>query len=119
MYDFCFSYPYALILAGGGAAGYFLAGSTISLQSGLAAAVLILALTTWSWRSFKNGRKNKVAIVLEALIACGLWVDLAKRYTQTHQYLPTGALALLNGAMFAAYLWCLTLGPTPKAKKQA
>lgn len=61
MYDFCFTYPYALLLGLGGLAGFLLKGSLPSLLGGLGSAGILAACAQVSLNAY-----NKVISLIQS-----------------------------------------------------
>jgi uncharacterized membrane protein (UPF0136 family) len=95
---------YALLLAAGGAIGYFKAGSRASLIAGLNSALAaLLALVLWS----KNPR---LGIGVGLVLSMVLLVLFAYRYAvKTRKFMPSGLLAVVSlivmAVMFLAIDW--------------
>ena len=70
-----------------------------------------------SLQQFKKGKLCKPATILSLIIAAGLTFVMAKRFQKTGKVFPALVFALLSGVMTVYYVWNLTMGPAPKAKK--
>lgn len=81
---------YALLLLGGGIAGYSVAGSVVSLVTGSASCVLCLVAFALSRSSARAG------LGLGAACALALCIVFAIRWSQSGKFLPAGALGLLS-----------------------
>ena len=89
---------YALLLLGGGIAGFSAAGSVVSLVTGIASCVLCLAAFALSRSSARAG------LGLGAACALALCVVFAIRWSQSGKFLPAGLLGLLSLVTLAALL---------------
>lgn len=87
---------YALLLAVGGAIGYFRAGSRVSLIAGMtSAAAALLALLIWS-------RSSNLGIALGLILSIILFVLFAYRYAvKTRKFMPSGLLAVVSLVVMA------------------
>lgn len=117
MYDFCFTYPYAVLLSLGGLMGYFSKGSTASLGGGLGSGIVFFLLAHISLRRYHQGQLWKVGTALSLLMSLGLTTVMIQRYTITEKLFPAGITALICGSMSLFYLWSLFFGPQPKKKQ--
>eukprot|EP00877_Chromochloris_zofingiensis_P004119 jgi/Chrzof1/13708/Cz08g09020.t1 len=118
MYDFCFTFPYAFLLALGGAIGFALKGSTTSLGAGLGSAAVLSLLGYWSLQEYHKGRSCKASTVLSLGISATLSYVMYQRYASSGKIMPAGFTAMISAAMSAFYLWSVFLGPKPKPKNK-
>eukprot|EP00873_Tetraselmis_striata_P018801 jgi/Tetstr1/439065/TSEL_027555.t1 len=116
MYDFCFSFPYAALLALGGVMGYATKGSTASLGVGLASAGVIALCGYVSLMRFHSGKTCKPATAMSLLLSAALTYVMRMRYNQTGKFMPAGLTMGLSGLMALFYTWSLLAGPTPPSK---
>jgi len=119
MYDFCFTYPYAFLLALGGIVGYLHKGSIVSLGGGVGSGALLFVLAYISLKKYRSGKLWKLGTLLCLLISVGLTIMMFSRYMTTGKFFPAGAVMALSGSMSVFYTWSLFLGPQPKKKEAA
>ena len=116
MYDFCFTYPYAVLLALGGLIGYATKGSTGSLGGGVGSGVVLYLLAHISLRYYHAGKLWKTGTFLSLAVSVALTVVMALRYQESGKLFPAGVFTVLCGSMSLFYVWSLFLGPQPKKK---
>ncbi len=118
MYDFCFTYPYAVLLALGGLISYATKDGTGSLGGGVGlGAVLLYLLAHISLRYYRAGKLWKTGTFLSLVVSAALTVIMSSHYQTNRKVFPAGVFAILCGAMSLFYVWSLYLGPQPKKKK--
>ena len=116
MYDFCFTYPYAVLLALGGLIGYATKGSTGSLGGGVGSGAVLYLLAHISLRYYRAGKLWKTGTFLSLVVSVVLTVFMSSRYQRNRKVFPAGVFSILCGAMSLFYVWSLFLGPQPKKK---
>lgn len=117
MYDFCFTYPYAFLLALGGFVGYLNKGSTASLAGGVGSGAVLFLLGYISLQYYRRGKLWKLGTFLSWLISVGLTIMMYLRFTKTGKFFPPGIVMALSGGMTIFYMWSLFYGPQPKKKE--
>ncbi len=89
---------YAILMAGGGVAGYTKAQSKPSLIAGVASAVLILVALALTWSDLTAG--VWVGAGISILLSCVFALRLAK----TKKFMPSGVLLLVSVIVAAALI---------------
>ncbi len=96
---------YALLLIGGGVAGWKLSGSRISLTAGLGSAALLFVAYRISLSAPSTG------YLVAAFIAFFLMILFSSRYRKTGKFMPSGMMLIVSGlatallAFVAVVLW--------------
>ena len=116
MYDFCFTFPYAFLLALGGLGGYLSKGSTPSLVGGVGSGALLFLLGYISLRYYHRGKLWKHGTFLCWMISVALTLMMYSRFNRTGKFFPAGVVMLLSGGMTVFYMWSTLYGPEPKKK---
>lgn len=110
MHDFCFTLPYAFLLALGGLIGFLTKQSIPSLAGG-GGSGLVLFLAGWQQlKAFKAGTNSWPAILAELVTSAVLTYVLGLRYARTGKVMPAGMVACLSGAMALFYLYKVATG---------
>ena len=89
---------YALLMAGGGIAGYTKAGSKPSLVAGLTSAVLVLVALAIT---FSN---RGIGVWAGAVVAGLLCLVFLLRLSKTKKFMPSGMLLLVSATAAAALI---------------
>jgi len=82
---------YAVLLIGGGIAGFATAGSQRSLFAGIASGVLAAAFALVA--RLGSGR---LGFVLGAVLALGLVAFFGKRFLESRKFMPGGMMAIVS-----------------------
>ncbi len=98
---------YALLMLGGGIAGWRAARSKPSLVSGLGSAAILLAALAWSRSDPRAG------FATAALVAGALAVVFLVRLAKTRKAMPAGGLLVLSIAAAAFFLYAMGQGARP------
>ena len=104
MYDFCFTFPFAALLALGGLAG-FAKGSLPSLFGGLGSAAVLAGCAQLSLSQYHKRKLCKPATALSGIVTASLLFVMWRRFADTGNFMPAGLLVILSGAMTAFYIW--------------
>jgi len=96
MYDFCFSYPFAGLLAFGGLMGFVTKGSTASLGAGLACATIIGGCGYMSLQNYYKGKTCKPATAVSLVVSLVLAYAMRARYNATGKFMPAGLTMVLR-----------------------
>ncbi|KAK2639669.1 hypothetical protein Ddye_027464 [Dipteronia dyeriana] len=110
MHDFCFTFPYGLILIVGGVIGFAKKGSAASLGGGVGTGLLLILAGYLSLKAFENRKKSYFALILETAIATVLTVVMGQRYLQTSKIMPAGIVAGISAVMAVFYLFKIVTG---------
>ena len=105
MFDFCFTFPYAALLAFGGVAGFLAKGSIPSLLGGCGSAAILFVAANSSLKAYQKQATCRPATAMSLAIALCLSVVMGLRYYRTGKVMPAGALAVLSGGMSLFYVW--------------
>ena len=112
MYDFCFTFPYAALLALGGLMGFLLKGSLPSLLGGLGSAAVLAACAQTSLSRYHQGVLCRPATAASLAVAAVLTAVMYRRWQATGRFMPAGCVALLSCAMVVFYVWnMIFVGP--------
>lgn len=100
---------YALLVLGGGIAGYVKARSNPSLISGLVSGVALLI----AW--YVSLQSPIVGLAIATIIALGLLGVFAQRFRHTQKLMPAGLMAILSLIATIVFLvaWIAARGATP------
>lgn len=115
MYDFCFTYPYAALLAVGGAMGY-IKGSTASFYGGVGSGVILFMLAHISLQKYRQGKLWKLGTGLSLVLSLVLSAMMYFRYMKTGKVFPPLVVFAVTSSMSLFYAWSLGWGPEPKKK---
>lgn len=115
MYDFCFTFPYAALLAVGGMIGFLTKGSLPSLMGGLGSALILAIAGQRSLSHYHQGKLCKPATAVSLAVALLLTGIMYKRFQSTGKMMPAGVVALLSAAMSAFYVWNMVAVKPPTA----
>jgi len=107
MYDFCFTYPYATLLALGGCFGYAAKGSLPSLFGGLGSAAVLAICAQISLNAYHAGKLCKPATAVSLLVTVGLTAMMGVRWQRSGRFMPAGLVSLLSAGMVVFYVWNL------------
>ncbi|KAK9905930.1 hypothetical protein WJX75_009134 [Coccomyxa subellipsoidea] len=107
MYDFCFTFPYAALLAIGGFIGFLTKGSLPSLLGGVGSGLALGLAAQTSLNQYHQGKLCKPATFVSLVIAASLTAIMYKRFLATGKFMPAGLVALLSSAMTVFYVWNL------------
>ncbi|KAJ7521104.1 hypothetical protein O6H91_19G038100 [Diphasiastrum complanatum] len=117
MYDFCFTYPYGVVVLVGGVVGYSKKGSVTSLAGGVGAGLLLILAGHLSLNAYNKGQKSYLAMFLQTGISIALTVVMSLRYQHTAKFMPAGLVAALSGFMTLFYLYKLATNGNHIRKK--
>eukprot|EP00803_Ostreobium_quekettii_P008230 evm.model.scf_638.4 EVM.evm.TU.scf_638.4 scf_638:35993-36355(+) len=118
MYDFCFTFPYAMLLGLGGLMGFLSKGSMMSLYGGVGSACLLSLSGYVSLQYYHRGKTCKAATLGALVIASALTVVMYRRYASSGKIFPAGVTMFLSGAMAVFYVWSIMYGPAPAKIKE-
>ena len=93
-------YVYALLISGGGVAGYVNAGSVMSLVMGLLFGALAAAGAYWAGTS-----KSRHRYVPAFFVSASMGFRFGIAFVRTAQLWPTGAVAFASTFMLMRYLY--------------
>ncbi|KAL1207088.1 Protein FATTY ACID EXPORT 5 [Cardamine amara subsp. amara] len=119
MHDFCFTFPYGMLLIVGGFIGYMKKGSIVSLAGGAGTGLLVVLAGFISLKAFAKKKNSSLAIVLETVIAGFLTFVMGKRFLQTQKIMPAGLVAGISALMTCFYVYKIATGGNhipPKAE---
>ncbi|KAG0615328.1 hypothetical protein M758_5G032200 [Ceratodon purpureus] len=118
MHDFCFTYPYGLLVVLGGLIGFLKKGSADSLMGGVGSGALLLLAGYVSHQAYLRGAKSWPALFLETGVAVALTWVMGQRFMATSKFMPAGLVAALSGIMALFYLYKVVTGGNHIVKKQ-
>eukprot|EP00750_Incisomonas_marina_P031437 INCI815.1.p1 GENE.INCI815.1~~INCI815.1.p1 ORF type:complete len:122 (+),score=11.60 INCI815.1:147-512(+) len=116
MHPFCFTIPYAWLLAIGGVIGYFAKGSLVSLGAGCGSGLVVGFLGYRSLNKFHAGKPATVETVASFVISAILSYVMYTRYQSTSKFMPSGLVAVLSVCM-SLFLAYRLVSPRPIKKK--
>lgn len=119
MYDFCFTYPYALLLALGGVLGFAAKRSLPSLLGGLGSAAVLALCAQQSLNAYHQGKLCKWATAVSLLVSLLLSVVMGLRWHKTGKVMPAGVIFVISAAMTIFYIWNLQHFKEPLTKPAA
>ncbi|KAI6690547.1 hypothetical protein NL676_027375 [Syzygium grande] len=117
MHDFCFTFPYGLLLVIGGLIGFLRKKSVASLAGGAGAGLLLVLAGYLSLKAFEKRRNSYAALVLETVCAAVLTFVMGQRYVQTSKIMPAGILAGISALMTGFYIYKIATGGNHFAAK--
>ncbi|KAK9785345.1 hypothetical protein WJX73_006423 [Symbiochloris irregularis] len=119
MYDFCFTLPYAGLLALGGVTGFLTKGSIPSLAGGLGSAAVLAVCAQISLAKYHQGRLCKPATATSLVVTSALTIMMSARWRRTRKFMPPGIIAVTSAAMSLFLLWnLLCMRPPIKEAKR-
>ncbi|BDA47731.1 probable transmembrane protein 14C [Coccomyxa sp. Obi] len=119
MYDFCFTFPYAALLAIGGVIGYLSKGSLPSLLGGVGSGLALGLAAQTSLNQYHQGKLCKPATFASLLISASLTAVMYKRFLTTGKFMPAGMVALMSALMTVFYVWNLLAMKPPSSIRSA
>ncbi len=122
MFDFCFTFPYATVLAFGGVLGLLTKGSFPSLLGGCGSAAILFLAANSSLKAYQRRAVCRSATAVSLCVALVLTTAMGLRWHRTGKIMPAGLVALLSGGMSVFYVWNMLnaeqlLQSAPKAHK--
>lgn len=110
MYDFCLTFPFAVLLCLGGALAFLLKRSVISLASGVVSGLIIGGCAQWSLDTYQaKGKLCKPATGISLATTLAITASMFLRYQETHKFMPAGLVSATGALMCAFLVWNLTL----------
>lgn len=119
MYDFCFTYPYATILALGGIFGFVFKGSFPSLLGGLGSAAILAACAQVSLNAYHKGKLSKTSTAVSLMVSLLLAGMMGVRWRRVGKFMPAGMVSLLSFIMVLFYMWNLLYVREPIIKQRS
>ncbi|KAL1567022.1 Protein FATTY ACID EXPORT 5 [Salvia divinorum] len=110
MHDFCFTFPYGLLLVCGGMIGFLKKGSVASLSGGVGTGLLLVLAGYLSLQAFHKRKNSYLALILETAIAATLSYIMGQRYMQTQKIMPAGIVAGISVVMAVFYVYKIATG---------
>ncbi len=105
MFDFCFTFPYAFLLAAGGLVGFLTKGSLPSLFGGCGSAAILFLAGNSSLKAYQRRSLCRSATAVSFAVALFLTFAMGLRWHKTGKAMPAGIVAALSGGMSAFYVW--------------
>ncbi|EFJ13932.1 hypothetical protein SELMODRAFT_229065 [Selaginella moellendorffii] len=118
MHDFCFTYPYGIVLLCGGLVGFLRRGSLASLYGGVGAGILLLVAGKISLSAYHKGSNSLLSQILQTVIALSVSWVMGERFLDTGKVMPAGMVAAISVIMSLFYAYKLASGGNHIPKKQ-
>jgi len=113
-HDFCFTFPWALLVGALGIAGYVAKRSTPSLISGLVIASALMMSGVASLNAWSAGRSSAPWTASGAATTAALTYVMGKKYAVAHAVYPAGILFFGGLFMLAFYAKNMLSGGNPR-----
>ena len=111
MYDFCVTYPWAILVAGSGVAGFMLKRSVPSLVSGLVLGSLLLLFANKSLQHWQENRPTRKYTFMSLCVNVLLLGIMAPKYIlRNGAFFPSGMLTVAGGIIGLYYVFLLLIG---------
>ena len=111
MYDFCVTYPWAIMVAGSGVAGFVLKRSIPSLASGLVLGALLFLFANKSLQQWQENRQTRIYTFLSLCLTALLMGIMAPKYIlRNGAFFPSGMLTIGGGIVCVYYIILLLVG---------
>ena len=107
MFDFCFTFPYAALLAAGGLLGFLAKGSVPSLLGGCGSGAILFFAANSSLKAYHKRSLCRSATAVSLAVAAVLTLAMGLRWQKTGKAMPAGIISILSGAMSIFYVWNL------------
>jgi uncharacterized membrane protein (UPF0136 family) len=111
MYDFCVTYPWAILVAASGCAGFLLKRSIPSLVSGLVLGALLFLFANKSLQHWQENRPTRKYTFLSLCVTALLLGIMAPKYIlRNGAFFPSGMLTIGGGITGLYYIILLLMG---------
>ncbi|RID47353.1 hypothetical protein BRARA_I03952 [Brassica rapa] len=117
IHDFCFGIPYGGLVMSGGLLGFAFSRNHTSLSTGVLYGGGLLALSTLSMKTWRQGKSSFPYILGQAVLSAVVFWKNFTAYSMTKKLFPAGLFAVVSAAMLCFYSYVVLSGGNPPPKK--